>query len=395
MDQNKAANSNSSKVLNIEGYQEHVEFALSEISDLLSSAPIVANDTAASGGGIITEVLSCPQPLLGLLIGRNGWTLKRIIRVSGANITINQSVLPTQPRRVIIYGTAENVALAKALVERVLSAQSQSDAAEMMNRAGSQYAPAQGQGQGHAPPQFQSKLSVNQGQYADATGSHGGFSAPQYPKGFPPPGGTPRSIVGSLSIFGEQEPDYSQLGGSVRGQYSPYAKSTTPSTTPTYGGHAQLSQHGFAKSYGGAYDPAGFQRRPVQQQQPRSQAPSTAGTGYVDPQQLAYLHRLQQVQNQQLQELEKQQRQEREFFMNNLQQVDPEPANDSHMYSLGGNANFNRGPFSAGVSDRASSPPDTDLGGSALTGATTPAFRNTFAPNVESFQQFTSGQQYF
>ena len=144
MDQNKpnkTMNVHAPKILNIEGMPEYVNAAIEEISQLLASAPIVANselecaENGLESKEIVTEVLSCPQHLLGLLIGRNGWTLKRIIRVSGANITINQSVMSTQPKRVLVYGSPSNVAIGKALVERVLQAQSQAAIEEEMQFA--------------------------------------------------------------------------------------------------------------------------------------------------------------------------------------------------------------------------------------------------------------------
>lgn len=122
------ASGTAPKMLNIEGIPENVTHALSVVQELLSSAPIVSasgdgdiTNSDGVGDDIITEVINCPHNLLGLLIGKNGWTLKRIIRTSGANITINQSVLPNQPKRVIIYGKKENVSIGKALVERVLA----------------------------------------------------------------------------------------------------------------------------------------------------------------------------------------------------------------------------------------------------------------------------------
>ena len=122
------ASGTAPKMLNIEGIPENVTYALSVIQELLASAPIVSasgdgdmTNSDHMGDDIITEVINCPHNLLGLLIGKNGWTLKRIIRTSGANITINQSVLPNQPKRVIIYGKKENVCIGKALVERVLA----------------------------------------------------------------------------------------------------------------------------------------------------------------------------------------------------------------------------------------------------------------------------------
>ncbi len=67
--------------------------------------------------------MDCSPALLGLLIGRGGWTLKKIIRESGAHITINNTLVPTQPRRIIIYGPRKNVLLAEGYVKRITEPQ--------------------------------------------------------------------------------------------------------------------------------------------------------------------------------------------------------------------------------------------------------------------------------
>ena len=383
MDQNKAANSNSSKLLNIEGCEEHVQFALTEISDLLSSAPIVANDKAESGGGIITEVLSCPQPLLGLLIGRNGWTLKRIIRVSGANITINQSVLPTQPRRVIVYGTADNVALAKSLVERVLSAQSQADAVEMMTRASGSPGPGSSAPNPSPGPQFaQSQPQANN--------PHLKYPFAQAPIQKVMPAGhqhqhqhqhafknsTPASVTGvvggNLSSFGEQVDHTAGIlsasfGLPPRPQllYSTCNSTGTGAGTGPYTNHSDMLGAHHHHQFSGYHThevpemPTPPQRRshPSGQHVRHPQPPSASMGGYVDHQQLAYLHRMQQAQAQQLQELEKKQREERDMFLLNMQQqqqqsTNPEESNlmPSHLLSALSDYDGYRTEFGSGAS---------------------------------------------
>ena len=86
-----------------------------------STTPSTSTGTNPSNNtDIQATVIDCPKHLLGLLIGKNGWTLKRIMSSTMANITINQSVLPDQSIRIVIYGSDAAVLNACAYVQRIL-----------------------------------------------------------------------------------------------------------------------------------------------------------------------------------------------------------------------------------------------------------------------------------
>ena len=94
--------------------------AVALVNKLLVSSPM-AQPSVNNEEQFCTSVVECPHDLLGLLIGRNGWTLKKIISESGANITINNNALfPTQPRRIIIYGLPHHVKIAENYVNRII-----------------------------------------------------------------------------------------------------------------------------------------------------------------------------------------------------------------------------------------------------------------------------------
>ena len=148
------------RILSVTGLSSNVSYAYELIQNVLSNAPLYKQQMAlqAGGGGssnnsnnsnsndtddipnsnnnvdgestsesaeshnpLKAAIVECPAAMLGLLIGKNGWTLKKIIRITGAKITINQSVGVDQPRRVIIYGSDSQVIDASLYINRIVN----------------------------------------------------------------------------------------------------------------------------------------------------------------------------------------------------------------------------------------------------------------------------------
>lgn len=53
-----------------------------------------------------TACMDCPPHLVGLLIGKKGWTIKKIQSETGAQISINQAVKDDSPRKIYITGAS-------------------------------------------------------------------------------------------------------------------------------------------------------------------------------------------------------------------------------------------------------------------------------------------------
>lgn len=129
------------RILSITGFESNARYAFELVQYVLSNSPLYkeqmllqaqtmndSNDSISSNeteslarGQLKAAIVECPCSLLGLLIGKNGWTLKKIIRTTGAKVTINQSVGVNQPRRIIIYGSDSQVINASTYINRIVN----------------------------------------------------------------------------------------------------------------------------------------------------------------------------------------------------------------------------------------------------------------------------------
>jgi hypothetical protein len=101
------------------GSAQSIECAVNLVNKLLLSAPNLAGKHGAIKK-LYSNIVECPVDLVGLLIGKKGWTIKKIQLESGAQISINQSVREGQPRKIIVSGMQPSVELATHLIEEVL-----------------------------------------------------------------------------------------------------------------------------------------------------------------------------------------------------------------------------------------------------------------------------------
>lgn len=101
------------------GSKPNIDTAVQLVNDLLQSAPILAGKHGQVSR-LTSHIMDCPPDLVGLLIGKKGWTIKKIQQESGAQISINQSVREGLPRKIIISGTEDAVHAAISLIEEVL-----------------------------------------------------------------------------------------------------------------------------------------------------------------------------------------------------------------------------------------------------------------------------------
>eukprot|EP00604_Paraphysomonas_vestita_P001372 CAMPEP_0174817920 /NCGR_PEP_ID=MMETSP1107-20130205/476_1 /TAXON_ID=36770 /ORGANISM="Paraphysomonas vestita, Strain GFlagA" /LENGTH=716 /DNA_ID=CAMNT_0016029061 /DNA_START=188 /DNA_END=2338 /DNA_ORIENTATION=- len=98
------------------GPTNSIEHAVQRVSELVQSAPILSNTKIAAGFNLTSIIFDCPPPLVGMVIGKKGWTIKKIQEVSGAQISINQSVREGLPRKVIVSGDVDAVYSALDLI---------------------------------------------------------------------------------------------------------------------------------------------------------------------------------------------------------------------------------------------------------------------------------------
>ena len=68
--------------------------------------------------GVITELMAIPNEAVGLIIGRSGETIRQLQISAGADIQVSRD--QGEERGIIIMGPPENVAAAKALVNRIV-----------------------------------------------------------------------------------------------------------------------------------------------------------------------------------------------------------------------------------------------------------------------------------
>eukprot|EP01042_Synura_sphagnicola_P002589 gene2589-3125_t len=107
-----------------QGPRTNIDYAVAEVNRLIGEAPLLGG-RHGSAKTITCHIAECPADLVGLLIGKRGWTIKKIQLESGAQIAINQSIRNGLPRKVIVSGTEGSVRHALQLIDDVLRAKGQ------------------------------------------------------------------------------------------------------------------------------------------------------------------------------------------------------------------------------------------------------------------------------
>lgn len=102
------------------GSKQNIDAAVSRVNELVQAAPILSSTHVVSGKGLTSVIVDCPVSLVGLLIGKRGWTIKKIQQASNAQISINQSVREGLPRKIIVSGDEKSVSTALKLITEVL-----------------------------------------------------------------------------------------------------------------------------------------------------------------------------------------------------------------------------------------------------------------------------------
>ena len=102
------------------GTKQSIDDAVGRVNELVQAAPILSSNHVVSGKGLTSVIVDCPMSLVGLLIGKRGWTIKKIQQASNAQISINQSVREGLPRKIIVSGDEKSVSLALKLITEVL-----------------------------------------------------------------------------------------------------------------------------------------------------------------------------------------------------------------------------------------------------------------------------------
>jgi len=114
---------NQPRKLYFQGTSQSIKLAVNSVNELLLDAPLLGGKHGEVEN-ILSKIAECPAELVGLLIGRKGWTIKKIQCQSGAQIAINQSVRDGLPRKIIVSGDEISVYRAISLIHEVLSTRS-------------------------------------------------------------------------------------------------------------------------------------------------------------------------------------------------------------------------------------------------------------------------------
>ena len=120
--------------------------------------------TSVTGQPLQSFEVDCPSTLVGRVIGAHGATIKDLQLRSGAKIHVNQDVPEGAPRKVVIAGTPEAVALAATMVQTVMEhgPSGLAHAVGVMGLQG-QSMPAGGMPQGYGGPPGYSGLGAAMG----------------------------------------------------------------------------------------------------------------------------------------------------------------------------------------------------------------------------------------
>lgn len=81
-----------------------------------------ADPASEAGAGELTEVMQCPQPLIGKLIGRDGVTIRDLQIRTNTKIQVDQKA-PGEDKPVTIQGAPEAVRQARALIDFTLKSE--------------------------------------------------------------------------------------------------------------------------------------------------------------------------------------------------------------------------------------------------------------------------------
>jgi len=112
--------------LYLQGTKHSINMALNILSRVISEAPLLGG-MYGSVSSIISRTGEIPPEYIGLLIGKKGWTIKKIQAESGAQLAINQSVRDRQPRKIIVSGDKNAVEMAIRLIKDSLKIKSRRD----------------------------------------------------------------------------------------------------------------------------------------------------------------------------------------------------------------------------------------------------------------------------
>jgi len=107
----------------LEGSENSIRMALDILTQVISEAPLLGG-MYGSVNSLITRTIECPPELIGLLIGKKGWTIKKIQSDSGAQISINQSVREGCNRKIIVTGDQRSVEIAIGMIQSSIQTKS-------------------------------------------------------------------------------------------------------------------------------------------------------------------------------------------------------------------------------------------------------------------------------
>lgn len=93
--------------------------SISKAKDLINR--VLDSDSGGIIPGEITEMVDCPQGIVGRVIGRHGETIRSLQAASGAKIVVEQNFPEGVPRKVKISGKPDVVDLAVKMVTELIS----------------------------------------------------------------------------------------------------------------------------------------------------------------------------------------------------------------------------------------------------------------------------------
>lgn len=115
VDQHTATRGGECRRVTLKGTPSAVEAAKKAVRDALEAEP------GAPSGGEMSSDLSCPQHVVGRIIGRAGETIKLLQGASGAYILVNQNFPDGVDRVITISGSTDAVGRASSMVRDLIS----------------------------------------------------------------------------------------------------------------------------------------------------------------------------------------------------------------------------------------------------------------------------------
>jgi far upstream element-binding protein len=127
----------SDRHVSIAGDEASIARAKTLLNELVTHGTMEGTYYASAGGsggmaitlppGALTDVCEVPNDAAGVVIGKNGETVKWLMQQTGARIQVEQPTVQSAMRKIHLSGTPETIAAAKALIMEQVAAKSRGE----------------------------------------------------------------------------------------------------------------------------------------------------------------------------------------------------------------------------------------------------------------------------